>query len=402
MRTRRLAVRVTGPLAGTAPGFSAELARRGYTELSTGSQLRLLAHLSRWLASQGAGIEELSPTMLARFVAARRAAGYTGLRSARALVPLLGYLRDLGVLGNAADVRPEGPAADLLARYRSHLVEERGLVPGTISNYLRVARLLFSQRETENGVDLEGLCGAEVMRFAVRECRVRNVGAAKNFITGLRSLLRFLQLEGRVGPLAAAVPTVAGWSGSGLPRALPPTQVTSLLAGCSADTVSGRRDLAILTLLARLGLRAHEVAVLSLDDVHWQRGEVVIRGKGRRDERLPLPVDVGEVITAYVLHGRPKTTSRRLFLGARAPFAELTSGAITQVVRHAGRRAGLQEVGAHRLRHSAATEMLRAGVSLADVSQVLRHRSLATTAIYAKVDRAALRTLVQPWPEEAS
>jgi site-specific recombinase XerD len=171
-----------------------------------------------------------------------------------------------------------------------------------------------------------------------------------------------------------------------------------MLTACDRDTVAGRRDYAMLMLLARLGLRGCEVAALELDDIDWRRGELVIRGKGDRQERLPLPADVGEAVSAYLLQGRPRVESRRVFVSVRAPFGDLTSAGVRGVVGSACDRAGMARFAAHRLRHTVATEMLRAGAGLPDVGQILRHRSLSTTAIYAKVDRAALRELAEPWP----
>jgi integrase/recombinase XerD len=199
------------------------------------------------------------------------------------------------------------------------------------------------------------------------------------------------------------VPTVAGWHGTALPHALDRAQVERLLASCDPQTAVGRRDRALLVLLVRLGLRAGEVAALTFDDIDWRRGELVIAGKGNQRERLPLPVDVGESIAAYLRAGRPPSRSRHMFLRTRAPFdVGLTMEGVTLAVRRICARAGIAPAGAHRLRHTAATEMLRAGASLADVAQVLRHRGLATTAIHAKVDRLALRELARPWPGGAA
>jgi integrase/recombinase XerD len=174
--------------------------------------------------------------------------------------------------------------------------------------------------------------------------------------------------------------------------------VEALLASCDTSTEIGRRDLAVLTVLSRLGLRAGEVAGLGLDDLDWAHGELVVGGKGRRTERLPLPVDIGEALGAYLSSGRPKVECRAVFLRVHAPVSAMTPANVAQIVRYACERAGVPKVGAHRLRHSAATAMLRAGASLAEVGQVLRESADATTAIYAKVDRVALRALAQPWP----
>jgi len=211
--------------------------------------------------------------------------------------------------------------------------------------------------------------------------------------------LRFLHVAGWTPTgLAQAVPSVAGWRLSSLPRVLEPDQVARLLSTCDRSTPLGRRDFAILTLLARLGLRAGEVARLSLDDIAWRAGELTIRGKGSTIERLPLPHDVGGALASYLRNGRPTSRSREVFLSARAPVRALSSQAVTAVVRYACDRAGVERVGAHRLRHTVASELLRAGAPLAQIAPILRHASVSTTAIYAKVDREALRALARPWP----
>ena len=242
----------------------------------------------------------------------------------------------------------------------------------------------------------------------------------KILVTVLRSLLRFLLLDGAIqADLTSAVPAVAGWRGSHLPKGITSEKAQALLASCDrpqyasgwaarssgvrpqldSPAAASRRDRAVLLLLLRLGLRAIEVARLQLDDVDWRRGEVVIRGKGRRDERLPLPTDVGEAIVAYLRHDRPSVAERSLFMNVRVPYSPMTAQAVKDAVRSAAGRADLSGVSAHRLRHTAAADMLHAQAPLAEIGQVLRHRSSATTAIYAKVDRDRLRELAVAWPE---
>jgi site-specific recombinase XerD len=283
-----------------------------------------------------------------------------------------------------------------LVCYRAYLLGERGVVAGTVRYYQADARLFLVQ--WTDG-DVTGMTTGDVTRFVVAQCLVRSRGSAKILVTVLRSLLRFLFVTGRIGvDLTAAVPSVAGWRDASLPRALEPGQVQVLLAGCDRRRAVGRRDYAILVVLVRLGLRAAEVAAMELTDIDWRVGEILIRGKGNRDERLPLPVDVGESLVAYLRRGRPDTGSAKVFLRARAPHGGLSVGGVKQVVRDACGRAGLAPVGAHRLRHTVATNVLRAGASMPEVAQLLRHRHLASSVIYAKVDRAALRTVARPWP----
>jgi integrase/recombinase XerD len=398
-------VRVSGPLAAYRDGFAEELARQGYTAGSAQRQVQLMAHLSRWLDSRGLGAAGLTGDRAREFLPVRRADGYTLELSERGMAPLLGYLRGLGV----TPVPPEPAArteAELLAEdYRRYLVSEQGLARDTVRAYLGTARLFLCQREAQpGGLDLENLTAGQVTGFVVEQCRARRVAAAKVLVTGLRSLLRYLYWAGLTADrqLAPAVPTPSGFAGGSLPRGLEEDAVTALLGSCDRDTAVGRRDFAILTLLARLGLRAGEVAVLTLDDLDWHRGEITVRGKGSRTDRLPLPADIGEAVADYLQHGRPRTACRAVFLRVRAPMGGLSRSGIGDVVMHACERAGLPRVGPHRLRHSAATAMLRGGASLAEVGQVLRQARAATTAIYAKVDRTALRALARPWPEEAS
>lgn len=393
-------VGVAGPLAGYADGFAARLADLGYTPLSAANQLRVMARLSRWLAERGLGPGDLSADRVEAFLGWCRARGYTCWLSARGVAPLLGFLRGLGVAPGPRCESPATAAEALLGRYRTYLARERGLAASTIGYYSAEARLFLDRVAGADLGGLAGLAAGEVSRFVSAECQRRSTGSAKILVTALRSLLRFLLLDGLVAAdLAAAVPAVAGWRGGGLPRALPEGQVSAVLGACDRQTAVGARDYAVVVLLARLGLRACEAAALELDDIDWRAGTVTVRGKGRRDEQLPLPSDAGQALAGYLRDGRPAgAASRRVFLASRAPGGGLSAGAVKGIVRQRCRAAGLAPFGSHRLRHTAATQMLRAGSPLAEVGQVLRHRSPATTAIYAKVDHAALSQLAMPWP----
>ena len=395
-------VKVIGPLAPFVSGFRAELEAQGYRRGPVSDQLRLMAHVSRWLASRGLDVVDLTPGRIEEFLMARRAEGYTLWRSAKGLAPLLAYLRGLGLL--PAPERAESfPASDLVERYQAYLVKERGLASGTVAGYLHVAGLFLATRPQVPDLGLEALTPGEVIEFVLAECRQRSRGSAKYIVCGLRALFRFCYLEGlTTRPLAEAVPTVATWRLASLPKALGADEVAVLLASCDRRTTFGRRDFAVLTLLARLGLRAGEVAGLCLEDVDWRRGELVVRGKGPKEERLPLPADVGEAIAGWLQRGRPRCTAREVFTRVRAPHQRLTPGGVSAIVRAACVRAGVAEVNAHRLRHTAATEMLRAGAGLDEIGQVLRHHSVLSTAIYARVDRISLRALAKPWPADGT
>jgi integrase/recombinase XerD len=266
--------------------------------------------------------------------------------------------------------------------------------------YEPAARLFLAGREGPGGLGLERLSAADVSLFLVGECPRRSVSGARDLVCALRSLLRYLHLAGWIEvPLVWVVPSVADLRDRTLPRGLEPAVIKKLLASCDRRTLIGRRDYAILLLLSRLGLRAGEVAGLRLDDVDWRGGLLLIRGKGARQDVLPLPVDVGEALVSY-LRRRPRCESRALFLRVTAPREGMHRCTVAWVVRAACDRAGLPRVGAHRLRHTAATEMLRQGASLAEIGQVLRHREQKTTAVYAKVDRKALRVLARRWPSQ--
>ena len=392
--------RVQGPLAPFAAGFVVELVGRGYRPRSARGQLELMAHLSRWLAERGLEPGELTQETAERFLAVRREREVS-LRSWRALGPLVGYLRGLGVVSELV-ASADTPAERLLSDYREYLLRERGLTAGSMAHLERVARLFLAERSEPLEGALQRLTAGEVTGFVVARCAPGSCSGstAKILTGGLRSLLRYLHVAGFTAiPLAQAVPRAAGWRLSSLPRALEAEQVARLLESCDPATVTGRRDLAILSLLARLGLRCCEVSGLSLDDIDWRAGEVTIRGKGSTTERLPLPHDVGEALADYLRDGRPAFVGfRDVFVTANAPRRPLSPTGVTHVVGCACKRVGMEPVGAHRLRHTLASDLLRAGTPLAQIAPILRHATVATTATYAKVDRDALRTLARPWP----
>ena len=392
---------VRGPLEPHIVGFAEQLLRQGYTRSSAEQHVCFIGHLDRWMSAEGVGLDGLSAPVIERYLEQRRAAGYVEYRSVKAVRPLLNYLAPLGVLPMEED-DPPGLVEELLARYRDYLIRERGLTAGTARGYLDFVRPFVAARARGDVLDLAGITAAAVTDYVLSACRGRAVGSAKLIVCALRSLLRWLHLTGQVRvSLASAAPSVAGWRLSGVPKGLEPGELRRLLISCDRRSRTGRRDYAILLLLSRLGLRAGEVAQLGLDDIHWRRGEIAIVGKGNRGERLPLPADVGAAIAAYLRRGRPGTAEgRSVFVRVHAPHRALTTGGVTMVVFDAAQRAGLGKMHAHRLRHTAATAMLRAGSPLLEVGQVLRHRSALSTAIYAKVDRDALRVLARPWPLE--
>lgn len=393
----RPAMRVSGPLASWEAPYRSWLAAQGFTPGTIGDVMFHLDGLSRWLERERLGVSELTPERVEEFEQERVAAGYCRRWARCSRLPLR-FLRKVGAAPQIPAPAPvDGPVERLLVDYRAYLARERGLAQSTIGNYERVARLFLVDCLEVRGLALEELTAGDVSAFLARECPKRTVSGARSMVFMLRPLLRYLHVTGRIGaPLRWAVPRVADLRDRSLPRGLDAATVTKLLASCDRRRTVGRRDYAILLLMARLGLRAGEVAALELDGLDWRAGEIVVHGKGNREDRLPLPVDVGEALVDY-LRVRPRTDSRIVFMRVLAPAGPLGHG-VKSVVPTACERAGVPVVGAHRLRHTAATGMLGAGASLPEIAQVLRHRQLRSTVIYAKVDRKALRPLGLPWP----
>jgi len=391
--------RELGPLGLYVDGFRTALAGLGYTGGSAAGQLALMAHLSRWLGERGLGGQDLAPAVVGEFLQARRAAGCGQWLSLRGMAPLLDYLRGVEAAPVWSAVAASTPAEALLATYETYLIRERGLARSSVYHYLRVAREFVLAHSGPGGPELEGLTAAEVGEFVLTGCRARGVASAKQLVVGMRALLRYLYLAGLTstaltGVVLSPVSRPASW----LPRAVDSRQMKRLLSTCDRRSAVGRRNFAVLMLQLRLGLRVAEVAALQLRDFDWRRGEVLVRGKGNREERLPLPVDVGEAVADWLRNGRPASSSTHVFTAMRAPRRELTGSAVSVIVSRAAQRAQIPDVTAHRLRHTAATHLLRSGASLPEVGQVLRHASLLSTAIYAKVDHTALSVVARPWP----
>ena len=367
------------------------------------NELRQVGRLSWWLETGGLGAADLSGERVEEFLAWQRAGGrHRGGWSRPGLVCLLDVLRGLGVLAAEPPAAHSSPTDLLLASFERYLLVERGLAPGTVGGYVAHARRFLDGRVA--GGELAGLTAAEVtgavLRVAVSGV---SVSATQFFVSGLRAFLRFCFVEGLLqADLSPAALAVTGRRRSSLPKAISRSDAVALLDACDRRSALGRRDYALIIVLLRLGLRRGEVAALRLDDIDWRAGELVIHGKGGRSDRLPLPADVGAALAAYLRRGRPASARRELFLRARAPFAPIAAGTVSSTVRRACQRAGIAEVGSHRLRHTTACEMVAAQVPLERIGQVLRHRSLQSTAIYARVDLDALRLLARPWPDAGS
>jgi integrase/recombinase XerD len=398
-RVSRVVMR--GPLAPFAGVYELELRSRRYTPLTVVNQLRQVARLSRWLETNGLTVAGLSRERVEEFLAFQRASGrYRAQWSRPGLLCLLDVLRSFGVVAAEEWPSTSSPTEELLARFEHYPLAERGLAAGTARGYVSHARRFLDGLPC--GGDLAGVTAADVIGAVLRESAAVSVSATQFFVAGLRSFLRFCFIEGLVeADLSQAAVPATGRRRSSLPRGITKPDADALLACCDRRSAVGRRDYALIITVLRLGLRASEVAGLRLDDIDWRAGELVVRGKGARSDRLPLPADVGRSIASYLRRGRPRSRRREVFLRARAPFGPIAPGTVSSTVRRACRRAGVAEVGAHRLRHTVACEMVLAGVPLVQIAQVLRHHSLQSTAIYARVDVDQLRLLAAPWPKGA-
>ena len=383
--------------------FEVELLQQGFKPSTVVRKKKLFADLNDWLQVHELSVGDLSFQLVDRFLFDRRSAGYARHKTHETLRPILNYLYRLKLTPPLEAPVSKDPASVILDRYRIFLTAERSLAMVTAARYIDCLRPFLSQRVLDGGLDLRNLRPADVTAFVVARCPQLNAGVAKLTVTALRSFLGFLHLDGVTErSLVHAAPKVLRRRLAGLPKGLEPDQVRRLLAACDVDTAVGCRDLAILTLLVRLGLRRGEVARLRLDDIDWRAGTISVHGKGNCYERVPLPPDVGHRVAEYLQHGQPTDAQgRTVFVRHFAPHHALSTARVSTIVADAARRAGLGRVHAHRLRHTAATELLRAGASLPEIGQLLRHRHTATTAIYAKVDRDNLRLIARPWPEGA-
>jgi site-specific recombinase XerD len=391
-----------GPLAPHIDHLVKLLSEQGYSNQVGMQKLRLAALLSRWLQQEQVGLEQLDEIRIADFLTAQKKALRRKRQVRHTLAQLLQELRRLRIIPGQQPAQPGSTTDRLLQDYGRFLAQERGLSQMTLDNYLPVARRFLAKAFGARPAELSKLEGRDVNRFILREKSTFSPKRVQLTTSALRSFFGFLYLRGQLAaPLAAAVPTVATWRLSELPQFLEPQQVKQLLQSCDRSSPCGRRDYAALLLLARLGLRAGEVVHLCLEHVNWSSGEVLIQGKSDREDRLPLPPDVGRALTEYLQKDRPSCSCRRVFIRMKAPHVGFsTSVAVCDIVRRALLRAHLEpeRKGAHLLRHSLATQMLRGGASLTQIGQILRHQLPQTTEIYAKVDLAALRAVAQPWP----
>jgi site-specific recombinase XerD len=391
-----------GPLRPYIDRLASRLAELQYARETARLKIRVVADLSQWLERKRLGVGSLDDRLIAKFFHRRRRDVPARNGEKAAVGSLLELLRDLGVLAEKHQEVGGNLQHPTEIAFGQYLKQERGLSQASLPNILPFVHRFLTDRFGTGLISLADVGPADITQFVLRYAKTMSPGRAKLLVGALRSYFRFLHLRGEiVADLSGAVPTVADWRLSSVPRSIEPQQVERLLKICDRRTATGRRDYAVLLLLARLGLRGGEVAALTLDELDWEAGQITIAGKGSRRDRLPIPQDVGEALVACLRDRPPRCSTRRVFLTSRAPVRELAAhGSVGAIVSRCLARAGIPspQKGSHLLRHSLAVRMLRGGASLAEIGEILRHRQLDTTAIYAKVDLTALKSLAQPWP----
>lgn len=403
----RLEVIRTGPLAKHFEGFTSHLLREGYSEGSFYKKSLLLRALNRWLIQHNLSLKNVDEVRLQHFLSDRRRhpGGNIRRREAHISRQLLRYLRSLGLIPAPAPMIDSTALGKLMGDFERFLRSERGLSTATVTGYLRCVHRFLADRFRGRALCLQHLRARDLDRFILREARRLSHISIQGMLVALRCFLRYALQRGWINAdLAMSLPKVASRRYSHLPRSLTPDQVERLLASCDHRTPDGLRNHAILLLLARLGLRSKEVSTLRLEDLDWDHSEIVVRTKMCRIHHLPLTTEIGSALARYLRHGRPRCPLRTVFVRQRPPWSGLCPSGVGQIVRRALRRAGLKpdRTGAHLLRHSLATNMLRKGASLHEIGQMLGHECPATTQIYAKVDIKALRTISLPWMGRAA
>jgi site-specific recombinase XerD len=390
------------PLGTHLESYAAAASGLGYRRSTVRSQIQLLAKLGVWLRARGLGVADLDEGVIDRFRARFHCRKRHRRGDVRTLHRLLEHLRGKSLIPFPEHETAKTPLGMIKRRYEMYLTKERGAVVVTATRYWPFIRHFLSDRFGDGPLKLGDLRPLDISRFLLRHAHSRTPKIAQLMVAALRSFFRFLFRHGDTeNDLSGAVPTVPSWKLSEVPKYLKPRDMERLLQSCKRDTATGRRNYAVLLLLTRLGLRAGEVVNLELDDIDWRSGEITVRAKGKFRDRLPLPVNVGEALAAYLLRDRPPCSTRRVFVLLRAPRRGFNNASsVSSIVRRALERAGLNPPikGAHLLRHSLATGMLRNGSSMAEIGQVLRHRSSNSTEIYAKVDVEGLRSIARTWP----
>jgi site-specific recombinase XerD len=391
--------RKSGVLTAEIEPYRQWLLEQGFTPATVRLLLRNLSRLGVWLQERGMTGTVIDAACVDELFAERRLLGRRGVPGRLGISRLLAFLDERGLLAPTPQEQPTA-LARLLEEFREWLFQERNLSASTVLRYENTARRFLSEQALRDGLlQVSDLTGVDVNAFLLRECARVSAGSAKGRVAELRSLLRFLYLR-QLLPLrlGAAVPPVGGWRLASIPVIVSAADVAAVIDSCDPTTLRGSRNRAIMLLVARLGLRSIEVARLELDDIDWRRGELTVRGKARRQDRLPLPREVGETLSAYLVQRGGQGSSRRVFFTCRAPRQPIRPDLVNDVVERACLAAGISRFGPHRMRHALAGELLRKGAGLLAIGQVLRHQDLATTALYAKVDLNTLRSIALPWP----
>jgi site-specific recombinase XerD len=383
--------------------FLQHLREAGYAERTLRKKRTVARAFARWAKRKGIATIDLNDGYVDAFVRRLPRGDKSRLKFELAAVRLfLGHLRATADLQGPASQAPVSPTASLLQQYENHLRKDRGLAENSLRVYLPLIRTFLASKLVSSGFP-QSLKALSIRDFVIAQTRNRSAEYVRLLATALRSFCRFLFLSGHLAvDLASSVPRVCKYRQSTPPAFLAPEEVTRALAAIDRSTPRGRRDYAILLLLARLGLRAGEIVSLELDDIGWRTAEIVVHGKGRTVERLPLLREIGEALAAYLRKDRGGSQARRIFLRMWAPRIGLTGpAAVGHIVRLALARAGIRRSGrgaAHLFRHGLATRMIRHGASLPEIAEVLRHRSQMTTSAYSQVAFEALREVAQPWP----
>jgi site-specific recombinase XerD len=387
--------------------FIAELKTAGYATKTLNDKRRVLRHFISWQRCQKHSTARLNESDIRDFLGRSQQHGKNRRRlESAAITSFLEYLRRHSVIQTFTPNAVDTVSSMLEKRYADFLRNEKGLAELSLKVYLPVAKDLLHYLEEEHAIRSVRRLDASLLRaFLFKRAQARSSECVRLLATSLRSFLRFLHAQDEIpNDLTAAIPTVRRWTQPDVPKKLTTTEVKKVLQAPDSKTATGRRDYAILLLLARLGLRSSEILSIELDDLRWRAGEIVIRGKGNRQDMLPLPRDVGAAIASYLRRDRDARGTRRVFLRTIAPRVPMTGPAsIGGIVRRAMVKAGVDrpmQIAAHLFRHTLASKMLQHGANLREISEVLRHQSITSTEIYAKIDMNTLQEVVQPWPAQ--
>jgi site-specific recombinase XerD len=392
----------TGPLAPYFGAFASVLSGQGYSRLTRKVKIRAISKFSQWLQKRRLVIKDINESCINKFIRYRKKRNLLRSGDELSLKQFITFLCDEGILSAFLAEIKVSEIQRIENSFAQYLQQERGLNQATIDNYLPTVRRFLTECFRKRKIIFEKLSARDIPKFVLHYAHTMSPGRAKTMVNALRSFFRFLHQNGEIDiDLAAAVPTVARWQFSEIPKFLQPEEVKCVLESCDRSTGTGKRNYAILLLLSRLGLRAGEIVHMELDDILWETGEIMVKGKSIRDEKLPLPHDVGQAIVTYLQNVRPHCSSRRLFIRMVAPLRGFASSVnVCTIVRDSLARAGINTdfKGSHLFRHTLATNMLRGGANITEIGEILRHQNPNATEIYAKVDFASLRTIALPWP----